>query len=265
MPTIKVNGVTLYYESHGDGPPLVLIAGLSCDHTMWSEFIAPLAKQFSVLTLDNRAVGQSETPTTPFTVHNMAADVAAVMDALHIKQAHVAGHSLGGMIAQTLALSHPEKINKLVICCSTARATPLMMHIFHTNIKMVQASVPIELCIENMLSWLFSGGYLADPKNTEKEVNRILLNPHFQTVEGYVAQVSAVDGFDITSEIAKISHKTLVLAAEEDVITPVAMSQVIASKIKTSRLVTVPQSGHCVMFETPERLANELKTFLSGT
>jgi 3-oxoadipate enol-lactonase len=122
VPTVQVNDIAVYYELHGAGAPLVLIAGLGADITQHTGIISWLAQRHQVVAFDNRGAGRTEKPDTPYTIKLMADDTAGLMDALSIQRADVVGISMGGRIALELALSNPSRVGKLVlVSTSTAR------------------------------------------------------------------------------------------------------------------------------------------------
>src|SRR3990167_9486363 len=117
MPKITANNISMHYEQHGTGDDLVLIGGLTSDHQVWKSALRILSQYFRVLIFDNRGAGQTDTPDLPYTTELMAKDTLALMTALNIPRAHIVGHSLGGCIAQQMALIAPDKVKKLVIAC----------------------------------------------------------------------------------------------------------------------------------------------------
>src|SRR5262245_40011231 len=121
MPTIRANGIDLYFETRGSGEPLLLLAGFACDHAIWSPLLPALAARYQVVLLDNRGVGRSSAPDSPYSILQMADDAAAVLDTIGAGQAHVAGHSMGGQIAQELALARPDTVRSLLLLSSCAR------------------------------------------------------------------------------------------------------------------------------------------------
>jgi pimeloyl-ACP methyl ester carboxylesterase len=121
MPKVQANGIEIFYVENGTGEPLLLIAGFACDHTNWSEMIPLLASRYRVIVFDNRGVGQSSAPDTPYSIRQMAEDAAGLLDAVGLRSVHVAGHSMGGQIAQELALAHPERVKTLMLLSSCAR------------------------------------------------------------------------------------------------------------------------------------------------
>ena len=120
MPQIKVGDINMYYEVHGEGIPLVLIHGLGADTNAWMFQMPELATKYKVVIFDNRGVGQTDTPDIPYSAQMMADDTADLMDALNIAEAHILGYSLGGFIAQELAIKYPQKVRSLILATSSA-------------------------------------------------------------------------------------------------------------------------------------------------
>ena len=120
MPITTANGIDLYYEIHGEGEPLLLIMGLSLSSKSWFRTIPALSKQYKVIVFDNRGVGLSGKPNSPYSIELMADDAKAVLDAAGVESAHIYGISMGGMIAQRLALKYPERIRSLILGCTTS-------------------------------------------------------------------------------------------------------------------------------------------------
>ena len=120
MPITKANGIDLYYEIHGDGEPLLLIMGLSLTSKSWFKTLPALSEQYKVILFDNRGVGQSGKPNSPYSIELMAEDARAVLDAAGVESAHVYGISMGGMIAQRLAIQYPERVRSLILGCTTS-------------------------------------------------------------------------------------------------------------------------------------------------
>jgi pimeloyl-ACP methyl ester carboxylesterase len=117
MPTTSVNGIKLYYEVHGKGKPFILIQGLGGGHQAWFLQVQALKKHFRVITFDNRGTGRSKQLSgEPYTIKTMADDVIGLMDDLGFDKAHILGLSLGGMIAQEIAISYPHRVDKIILC-----------------------------------------------------------------------------------------------------------------------------------------------------
>src|SRR5947207_3139197 len=121
MPTVRVNGVRLFYESSGTGEPLLLIPGFACDHSIWGKVAPLLSAKHRVVSFDNRGMGESSGLEGPCSIREMADDLARLLDELGIKRADVAGHSMGGMIAQELVLAYPDRVRSLLLLASAAK------------------------------------------------------------------------------------------------------------------------------------------------
>ena len=123
MPRVQANGIEIFYEEQGAGQPLLLIAGFACDHANWAKMIPLLASRYRVIVFDNRGVGQTSAPDSLYSIRQMAEDAAGVSDAMGLSRVHVAGHSMGGQIAQELALAHPERVGTLTLLSSVREST----------------------------------------------------------------------------------------------------------------------------------------------
>src|SRR5262249_27179235 len=121
MPKVQANGIDIFYEVRGTGDPLLLIAGFACDHTIWSQVVPAIGAHYRVVVCDNRGVGRTSSPDAATSIRQMAEDAAGLLDAIGLGPAHVAGHSMGGLIAQELVLAHPEQVQSLMILSSCAR------------------------------------------------------------------------------------------------------------------------------------------------
>ncbi|TET86915.1 MAG: alpha/beta fold hydrolase, partial [Desulfobacteraceae bacterium] len=115
MPKIKVQDIDLYYEIHGEGYPMVLIRGLGSNADHWYTQTPVFSSRYRVVSFDNRGIGRSDKPNEPYTISMMADDTVGLMDALGILRAHILSLSMGGMIAQEIALKYPEKVESLVL------------------------------------------------------------------------------------------------------------------------------------------------------
>src|SRR3989338_4873439 len=160
MPIKTINNITIYYEQHGEGHDLILIGGLTSDHQVWKSTLRLFSKHFRVLIFDNRGAGQSTTPDFPYTMEMMAQDTLQLMDALHISRAHILGHSMGGGIAQQIALMAPEKINKLIIACSRAKPNALANMVFFMREKLQNMGMGNEELAEYVMPFLFGDDFL---------------------------------------------------------------------------------------------------------
>src|ERR1700722_8113789 len=173
MPKTKVNETSLYYELHGKGDPLVLIAGYACDISFWQPIIETLAKNFKVLIFDNRGSGRSDSPDSVYSVEMMAQDVIGLMDKVGFHHAHIVGHSMGGAIAQRIAYAYPTRLKKLIIVNSSPKFSPICTMISDFFVTLRKEGVADERVVHGTAPWLFSASFLANPQNLQQVADQV--------------------------------------------------------------------------------------------
>src|SRR5690348_14403771 len=256
-------GVRIAYEARGDGAPLVLVHGLAYDRAGWGRFPDLLAEHFRVLLLDNRGVGESEAPEGPYAVSQMAADVAAVLDDAGVERTHLFGVSLGGYIAQEFALTHPERVDKLVLC-STAPGGPKAHPMPQATVDVfaryptMEREAGLRMFVENSLG---ARGARERPALVE-EIFAYRLG-HAPSVAAWQAQAYAGATFDAYDRIAAIAAPTLVVHGGEDVVVDPRNALLLGELIPNARVELVPERGHLLVWEDSERVAELVTEFLA--
>jgi 3-oxoadipate enol-lactonase len=264
MAKTKTGGIELYYEIHGDGPPLVLINGLGLDIGSWAPQIGPLSSRFRVLAFDSRGAGRSDAPEGPYSAEQMAADTVALFDHLQLERVHILGFSLGGLIAQELALSHPGRVKSLVLASTAARLPPRAGHVIHVWRRMAQARVEPELFLREQLAWVF-GERLFDEESRVSDVVRVMLsNPFPPSPQGFAGQAAACLGHDTRLRLGRIDVPTLVLVGREDVLLTVAASEQLAAGIPGAGLAVLDGGSHAFAAEIPDRFNEAVLQFLES-
>jgi len=251
VPLIDANGVALYYEEEGSGAPLLLITGLGASLETWAAQRQAFAARYRVIAFDNRGAGRSATPSPPWTVAAMAQDAVGLLDALGIACAHVVGVSMGGMIAQELAIHHPERVARLVLAMSFARPEPIRRDfLLHRRWARLQGANLLSEGIAT-LPWLLSPTSMRDGSRLESILALVSAMP-FMTAEAYGHQVDAIVDHSTRDRLHLVRAPTLVLAAVEDVLTPVFLSEEIVAGIPGARLEVLPRGGHATLVEYPD-------------
>ncbi len=231
MPVVAVDGVELYYESHGSGAPLLVLGGLGLDVSELGGLTGPLAARFRVIAVDNRGTGRSAKPAGPYPIEQMAADVAGLMDRLGLPSAHLLGISMGGRIAMALALAWPARVNRLVLVATSPRAAGAR--------------------------WLVRAGMaVADLP--------MLRSRHRQPRSAMKAQFDATTRFGCTARLGQIAAPVLIVHGRSDRIAPVALAGQMHALIPGSRLVLIA-GGHLAPLSTQrKRLVSEVSRFLAA-
>jgi 3-oxoadipate enol-lactonase len=254
VPHVQVNGVRLFYEESGepDAPPLVLIMGWGGDHTAWALQAPAFAAEHRVIALDNRGAGQSDVPEGPYTIAGMAEDVAGLLDALAIGRAHVCGASMGGMIAQELALRHPDRIRTLGLHCTTAAIDAYGRFLIDTLLA-VKARGDREEYVRAVMPWILCRKTMVErPEFIRFWIDRALAYPYPISLEGLARQAQAIGAHDTAARLGEIRVPTLVTTGTEDILVPPASSRDLHARIPGSELTTLPDAGHLHFIEQAE-------------
>lgn len=241
------------WERHGEGAPLLLIHGLGYARWGWEPVVEPLACTFEVLLFDNRGVGESDAPPGPYTVSQLAEDAVQVLDEARVERAHVCGTSLGGMIAQQLALDHPERVARLVLACTTPGG-PQAYPMPQRTVDLMLARATLREYVENAL----------EPDPRPDLVERILAHRErtAQGFEPWSAQAAAGASFDVHARLGGLALPVLVQTGDGDVVVDPRNSELLAAAIRGARLSVYPGAGHLFMWQEPARFVAELEEFL---
>lgn len=266
MPEININSISLFYEIHGSGSPLVLINGLAYDLWMWHKMVPFLAQHFQVITFDNRGAGQSDAPKGPYSADMLADDLAGLLDGLGIPQAAIFGHSMGGFIAQAFVLKYPAKVSKLILSATNfggPRHVPITQEAM--AVLMDISGDPAARLRRGILVSCAPGYSDTNADFVEEWVNYRLAHP--LNPEAYQAQLAI--GLALISEEASFEKKlsavqvpTLILFGEHDKVVPPANAPLLAQAIPHAQIAILPNAGHFFPFEAPEPASRVVTQFL---
>lgn len=252
MSSAKIGDIDVYYEEHGSGEPLLLIMGLAADSTAWLFQIPDFARHYRTIAFDNRGVGRSSKPRGSYTIHQMADDAAGLLDFLEIERAHVVGVSMGGMIAQELALRHPERVRTLHLGCTLARSDAYLRALIEAW-RDVRRNLTREASLRAFGLWLFAPAtYQERPEFIEMLYQNALANPFPQTLIGFLRQGDAIVTHDALPRLPALRCPTLVSVADEDILVPPRFSREVAACVPGARLEVLSGAGHAYFWERPE-------------
>ena len=261
MPQCAIRDLSVRYEDVGSGEPLLCVAGLGAGLEAWSLVRDQLADRFRVIAFDNRGMGKTTGTDRDFNLDDMVSDTVALMDVLGLTSVHIAGHSMGGAIAQCLAFRHPERVKKLVLCNSFARGREAALMAFRTNIELMRAGVPVHLVFKVIMPWLYSAAVLKNKEQVDFMVEQTRIQPPQQSLADFERQVGVIAAFDSRPYLNRIAAPTLVLAGDDDLLTPAADSRFMADHIPGARLETLP-TAHLGLVEAPADYAQCMAAFL---
>jgi pimeloyl-ACP methyl ester carboxylesterase len=266
MPYAVLNRIRIHYEVAGEGDPVLMINGLSAPAANWGLQIRTLAAHFRVVTFDNRGVGETDLPPEPvYTMAQLADDAAALLRHLKIARAHVVGASMGGAIAQELALRHAPLVRSLVLACSWAQADARFLHTVESWMALAYR-VPLEERYRHVLyPWVFSPRFFGRKENLETVFQRAMAYTHQTKPEAIERQARGILAWNGTRvpRLGAIRVPTLVLVGKEDVLTPPEFSRTLARLIRRARLAVLP-GGHAFFIEEADAFNRTVLRFLKS-
>jgi pimeloyl-ACP methyl ester carboxylesterase len=268
MPTTTANDINIYYEIHGSGAPLVLISGLGYNRWQWHKMVPGLAEQFQVITFDNRGVGQTDKPAGPYSAAMLAADTAELLKALGIPKAHVMGHSMGGFIAQEMALSYPKMVDRLILA-STNFGGPNHLPITPEAMAVLSdvTSDPVTrfkngLAVSTAPGWAENNSEMIEDWLAWRIANPV--NPAAYQAQMAIGLSLLAEDACFEPRLANVQAETLILFGEHDKVVPPGNAELLAAKIPNSTIYLLPNAGHFFPIEVPETANEAVIEFLIG-
>lgn len=259
---IETNGIRLAYEERGAGEPLVLVMGLGADGQVWEKHARAYARKFRCFLVDNRGTGDSDKPQGPYTTAQMADDYAGLIRGLGLGKVRVAGISMGGAIAQELALRHPDLVRSMLLVCTWAKLEPYAVEAFE-NLARVRAAASPEDFTQLLQLWIWSPAYtnahLDELKEARLDAAKAAKEGAWMPQHAFEAQVSACVTHDTTGCLQDIRVPCLLTIGTADVFTPLSCSEYLHARIAGSELRTFPGWGHVHHWEALEEF-NALTT-----
>jgi 3-oxoadipate enol-lactonase len=261
MPQVHVNGIDIDYLIEGDGPEtIVMVNGLADDKESWGYQTPDLvAAGHRVLTFDNRGVGKSSMPPGPYTTKLLAQDTKALVDALGMSGFHMVGTSMGGMIAQEYAIAHGGDLKSLTLSSTYAAPGPFCGRMFAMWADMAPR-LGVPFVMRDVTLWAFTLPFF-ETRGAELAEFEAAMASMTQPLEAYLAQLSSIQTHDTTDRLDRIDVPTLVIAGEEDILIPVALSRRLQEAITGSEWATTA-GGHASIWEHPEPFNQAVLAFI---
>jgi pimeloyl-ACP methyl ester carboxylesterase len=258
----EVGGTKLYWEAGGEGEPLLLIQGLGFSGAMWYRLLPALEAEYRVIRYDARGIGRSDVPDGPYSIDLMASDAVAVLDAAGAEVAHVFGCSLGGIVAQEVALSHGDRVRSLILCC-THPAGPEAIWPGENVMEMLRNRT--QMAPEDAIRASIEVGYAPTTprQRIDEDIAKRMELP--TSNEGYTNQLMAGLGYPGTmGRLPQLAKPTLVITGDADQMVPPANSDNMAAAIPGARKVVVPGAGHVIFTDAPDAVTDAMLEFLGA-
>jgi 3-oxoadipate enol-lactonase len=266
MPQANVNGVRLYYKAHGEGEALVMIPGMGAGHTSWFRQLPAFKKHFKVVTFDPRSIGGSERPEQPYDFRSLADDVVGLMDHLAVQRAHILGQSLGGLVAQEVAMDYPDRVLKLILVSSTiaSRDASLTNPALMEELGVKEGATEIDFSKVNARKTMSVLIGLSFDKWAYRIAMRGLSGFFVkqEMFDGLSDHLRAIAGHSTVDRLHLIKAQTLVMTGAKDRIVSPRASETLAANIPNAKLVMVKNGSHGFNVEMRSRFNREVLDFL---
>ena len=263
MPTVLVNGLKLFFEDLGTGTPVVFVSGLGGDHRAFAVAMRRLGRTYRAITFDNRDSGQSERATTTYSTADLAEDLAGLLAAIQVESAHFVGQSLGGLIAQQLALRHPSLVRSLTLVSTHSGSNAWKKAVIASWVALKRTSGP-DAFARGTLPWLVAPSFyenaLAQIEGIVRFADR---NEWPQDGDAFERQAQAASTHDLRDRLGKINVPTLVLTGEFDIVNPPAVSRELADRIPNARFQLLKGVGHIPHVENVGDFLDAIEAFLN--
>lgn len=246
-------------DGPADGPAVVLSHSLGTDLHVWRPQVEQLARSRRVVRYDHRGHGRSPVPPGPYTIADLGRDVLALLDRLEIERTSFVGTSMGGMVGLWLAANAPDRIDRLVVCCtSAALGNP---DAWTDRAGIVRSNGAVAIADGTVHRWL-SGTFAVEHPDV---IDRLVARFVGTTDEGYAACCEAIGAMDLLDDLARITAPTLVVAGRDDVAIPLDHASTVADGIADADLAIVGDAGHLASLEQPETITELVERHLSGS
>lgn len=256
----RPDGARIWWTSEGEGEPVVLVMGLAYPSDMWFRVAPVLAQHHRVLRLDNRGAGRTgDVPGAPYTVPTMAEDVLAVLDEAQETSAHVVGASMGGLIAQEVALRCPERVRSLVLACTHPGAVHAVWDPEALALLAERGRLTPEQAAEASIPF----NYASTTPRERIEQDWAVRMPLACSLAGYTAQLQGSSAWSGLERLPSLRTPTLVLHGAEDRLVPAANGRRIAEAVPGAELVVLPEANHLFFTDQPERTNEVLLDWLA--
>ncbi len=264
MAIAEANGQQLYYEVHGEGEPLLCVHGLSCDTLAWIPQVQAFAAEYRTVIFDNRDVGQSSMSEPGYDIADMAGDALALADVLELDSFHLLGVSMGGAIAQEMALQAPGRVRTLTLAVTFSTGGAYARRLAEVwGARVMQISR--EQHVDELMLVNHSEAFYENPDMVEFIRTAMLQNPHPQAPEGFARQLAACSRHDTRDRLSSLTMPTQVIGGEHDILVPVWKSKEIAAAIPDARLNVLPAAPHGLSLERAEEFNAAVLGFIRET
>jgi pimeloyl-ACP methyl ester carboxylesterase len=264
MPMLARPDAAIWYETHGNGPPLLLLAGLASDVSSWAPVLPALARRHRVIVVDNRGVGRTAPATARGGIAAMSDDAAALLAHLGTGPAQVVAHSMGGFVAQDLAARHPGCVDRLVLAATSVRNTARNALLFDDWARALERGADPAAWLRSLFCRMFTPRFFDDAALVAAATEFALRYPYPQSAAGFRTQVAAIAAFDGTALLPRIGAPVCLVRGALDLLFPAAANDPLARALPRAPRHTIAGAAHSIHVEQPEAFVAAVEAFLAG-
>ena len=262
MPNVLINDVDLYYETQGEGIPLMLVAGLASDSQSWQTIMEDLSRYYLVITLDNRCIGRTLPQDIEISIHQVADDCLALVRHLGLSSVNLLGHSMGGFVALDLSIRYPDCINKLILAGTSSSNPKRNNSLFFNWTSCLEKGLDPHLWFRNIFYWLFSARFFENEAAVDEAVRYAVEYPYPQSAVAFRNQVKAIATFDCTEALSSVAARTMVISGKEDLLFPPEVCTRLAQAIPEAAFSVIDNAAHAMHMEQPRAFTDCVIEFL---
>lgn len=263
MATARINGMELYYEVRGEGPPLLLIAGLISDSQSWQSIPGELARRRRVIAFDHRGVGRTTPLDVEISVPALADDCLALIGHLGLSSVDLLGHSLGGFVAQDFALRYPRCVNRMILEGTAARNSARNNALFSDWADSLEAGMDLDAWYRNIFYWTQPRRLFENPEALAEAIRLAAEYPYPPTPIGFRNQLKAIADFNFADWLSRITARTLVVAGSEDLIFPPGDPAGPERSIPNAAYRLIDPAAHAIHTDNPSAFISCVEEFLN--
>jgi pimeloyl-ACP methyl ester carboxylesterase len=262
MAEVTAHTITMHYDQHGTGEPLILIPYLAADHACYAFQVPEYARHFTCISVDLRGTGESDKPQGAYTTEALADDVAAFMQAMGIGKAHVAGLSLGGAVGMWLAVKHPDKVASLSVHSGWTRTDRFLQAVVESWQIVAKAVGVPDMTIRAIFPWCFTPELYAERPDYLESLAAFVRSRPPQSVPDFLRQADAVLAHDVEAHLGRVLAPTLITVGTRDQLTSTRFADRLKHGIPNSELLVFDACAHAALYERVEDFNQRTLAFL---
>ncbi len=262
MPYAALNDINLYYEVHGEGIPLLLIAGLASDSQSWQPIIEDLCQNVLVITPDNRGTGRTQPQDVVTSIERITDDCMALIDHLNHSVINVLGHSMGGFVALDIAIRYPGYVNKLILAGTAAANSKRNNSLFSNWAYCMESGMELDVWFQNLFYWLFTEGFFENEIKVNEALRYAVEYLYPQSPVAFRNQVNAIANYDCTEGLSSITAETMVISGKDDLLYPPEICSRLAQAIPNATFSMIDGASHSIHMEHPVVFTQGVLQFL---